>query len=187
MKDGSLARVTGCSAWGGHDTWYRLCAEKGNMQPDRDDSLKVRIQYDSWNTPEGEETLYYADAKWFEEDAKNKEIIKAGHGGGDWWVAEEFARYVLEDKEPFFNVYRSVSMSAAAILALRSSLNNGVEYKIPDFTKEEERIKWENDTESPFPDENGKATMPCCSHPDFHRSEEDYANAEKDWREMGLI
>lgn len=46
---------------------------------------------------------------------------------------------------------------------------------------------WENDTESPFPDENGNATMPCCSHPDFMPGEEDYANAEKEWREAGLI
>lgn len=186
MKDGSLARVTGCSAWGGHGTWYRVCAEKGNMQCVRD-SDDVRIQYDSWNTPEGEETCYTEEAKWFDDDEKNAKIREAGHGGGDWWVAEEFTKYILEDKEPFFNVYRSVAMSAAAILALRSSYNNGVEYKIPDFTKEEDRKKWENDTDSPFPDENGNATMPCCSHPDYRPTEEDYANAEMDWKNKGLI
>ena len=77
-------------------------------------------------------------------------------------------------------------MSAAAILALRSSYNGGCEYKIPDFTDEEERKLWENDTASPFPDEDGNADMPCCSHPDYEPTAEDYANAEREWKEAGL-
>ena len=83
----------------------------------------------------------------------------------------------MEDEEPFFNVYRSVAMSAVGILALRSSQNGGAEYKIPDFSNEEERKLYENDNLSPFPDENGNATMPCCSHPDYCPTEEDYAEA----------
>ena len=78
-------------------------------------------------------------------------------------------------------------MSATAILALRSSQNGGIEYRIPDFTNEEERKLWENDNESPFPDENGNAAMACCSHPDYMPTEEDFAQAEKEWKEAGLI
>jgi len=186
MEDGSLARVTGCAAWGGHGNWYRICGEKGSMENVRGTLGQVRIQYNGWNVPEGESEVQVVDARWYEDEEMNQLSRGAGHGGGDYWVAYHFRKYIMEDEEPFFTVYRSVSMSAAAILALRSSYNGGCEYKIPDFSNEEERKKWENDTESPFPDENGNADMPCCSHPDYEPTAEDYANAEREWREAGL-
>ena len=55
-------------------------------------------------------------------------------------------------------------MSAVAILGWRSSLHNGAEYKIPDFSKEEDRKLYENDNLSPFPDENGVANYPCTKY-----------------------
>ncbi len=187
MKDGSLARLAGYSGWGGHGNWYRICGENGQMENIRGTLDQVRVQYNGWQVPEGENEVAIHSVKWFDDEKMNSLAANAGHGGGDYWTAYYFTKYVNEDVEPFFNVYRSVSMSAAAILALRSSLNSGVEYKIPDFRNEEERKVWENDNDSPFPDENGNATMPCCSHPDFKPSEEDYAAAERDWREAGLI
>ncbi|MBQ2749848.1 MAG: Gfo/Idh/MocA family oxidoreductase [Clostridia bacterium] len=187
MEDGSLARVTGCAAWGGHGNWYRICGEKGSMENIRGTLEEVRVQYNPWNVPEGETEVAIHPARWYEDEEMNKMPGDAGHGGGDFWVAYHFMKYVTEGVEPFFNVYRSVSMSATAVLALRSSQEGGKEYRIPDFTREEERKVWENDNESPFPDENGNAALPCCSHPDFMPGEEDYRNAEKDWREAGLI
>lgn len=187
MQDGSLARVTGCAAWGGHGNWYRICAEKGNMENVRGTLEEVRIQYNGWNVPEGEQEVTIVPARWYEDEEMNAMPGNAGHGGGDFWVAYHFCKYILEDEKPFFDVYRSVSMSATAILALRSSQNGGVEYQIPDFTNEEERKKWENDNDSPFPDENGNATMPCCSHPDYHPTEDDIAKATAEWKEAGLL
>jgi hypothetical protein len=187
MKDGSLARVTGCAAWGGHGNWYRICAEKGSMENVRGSLGEVRVQYNSWNVPEGESEVSTVAARWYEDDERNNMPGSAGHGGGDFWVAYHFMKYVNEDIVPFFDVYRSVAMSATAILALRSSQNGGVEYKIPDFRREEERVLWENDHDSPFPDENGNASMPCCSRPDYMPTDEDFANAEREWREAGLV
>ena len=186
MEDGSLARVTGCAAWGGHGNWYRICGEKGNMENVRGSLEQVRVQYNSWNIPEGEEEVSTRDAKWYDNEQLNELAAKTGHGGGDYWVCYHFVKYLTEDVEPFFNVYRSVSLSAAAIMALRSSQNGGTEYIIPDFTNEEERKQWENDHESPFPDENGQTTMPCCSHPDYMPTDEDFAHAEEEWQEAGL-
>ena len=187
MEDGSLARVTGCAAWGGHGNWYRICAEKGNMENVRGTLEQVRVQYNSWQIPEGEQEVGTYPARWYEEEELNSLPGNAGHGGGDYWVAYHFTKYVNEDIEPFFNVYRSVAMSATAVLALRSSLEGGKEFKIPDFTKEEERVLWENDHDSPFPDKNGYSAFPCCSHPDYMPTDEDFANAEREWREAGLI
>lgn len=185
MDNGSLARVTGCAGWGGHGNWYRICGEKGNVQNVPGYLEKVRLQYNSWQKPEGEEECRIYDSKWYDDDKLNAMAAKATHGGGDFWVVYHFIKYLSDDVEPFFNVYRSVAMSAVAICALRSSQNGGAEYKIPDFTNEEERKAYENDTASPFPDENGIATMECSSRP-FEPSAEDLANAEKDWRELGL-
>ena len=45
--------------------------------------------------------------------------------------------------------------------------------EIPDFHKEEDRVKYENDILSPFPSADGGApTLPACSHPDFRPSED---------------
>jgi hypothetical protein len=55
-------------------------------------------------------------------------------------------------------------MSAVAMLGWRSSLHNAAEYKIPDFSNEEERKAYENDNLSPFPDENGVTNYPCTKY-----------------------
>lgn len=187
MNDGSLARVTGCAAWGGHGNWYRICGEKGSMENVRGDLGRVRVQYNGWNVPEGEEEVRTIDAKWYEDDALNRLAEDAGHAGGDYWVAYHFAKVLRGEEEPMFDIYRAVSMSATAVLALRSSQNGGREYRIPDFRREEDRVQVENDTASPFPDAEGKTTMPCCSHPGYHPSAEDIENAEREWKEANLI
>lgn len=187
MQDGSLARVTGCAAWGGHGNWYRICGEKGNVQNVPGTLEEIRLQYNAWQIPEGRQEVQTLPARWYEDDAMNALPGEAGHGGGDYWVAYEFIRYIRDGVEPFFDVYRSVSMSATAILALRSSMKDGASYTVPDFRREEERRLWEDDHASPFPDETGKASMPCCSHPDYEPSPEDLAAAEAEWRAAGLI
>lgn len=187
LEDGTLARVTGCAAWGGHGNWYRICSEKGQMENVRGSLDQIRVQYNSWHIPEGEEEVSIRPAHWHEDEEMNSLANNAGHGGGDFWVAYYFAKYVNEGVEPPFDVYRSVAMSATAILALRSSMNGGAEYQIPDFRKEEERKLWENDHDSPFPDASGNVTMPCCSKPDYTPTEEDFANAEREWKEAGFV
>ena len=69
------------------------------------------------------------------------------------------------NNEPFFNVYRSVAMSAAAILGWKSCLNHGENFRIPDFRNEEDLKAVENDDLTPFPDENGEgATLPPSTY-----------------------
>ena len=64
-------------------------------------------------------------------------------------------------------------MASVAILSHRSVMEGGKPYDIPDFHREEDLKKYENDTVSPFPDAvTGKASYPCCSHPDYRPSEE---------------
>ena len=53
-------------------------------------------------------------------------------------------------------------------------------YDIPDFRREEDRVKWENDHISPFPNERGEADIPCSSIP-HTPTEEDLAHARAYW------
>ena len=59
---------------------------------------------------------------------------------------------------------------------------NGKTFDIPDFRNEEERARWENDELSPFPDENGKVSLPCASEP-YEPSAQDIEAAERDWKQ----
>ena len=86
-------------------------------------------------------------------DSYTEEQMRIGHGGVDFWMLRNFIEYLKGKYEPFFNVYRATALSAAAILAWRSVLNGGAYYDIPDFSKEEERCKHENDLLSPFASE----------------------------------
>ena len=104
-------------------------------------------------------------------------IKKAGHGGGDFFVVRGFLDCIRENKQHPFDVYFATRMSAVAIMAYRSMMQRGVPYDIPDFRKEEDRVKYENDNESPFWHSDGTApTMPCCSHTDFAPSEQQKEN-----------
>ena len=60
-------------------------------------------------------------------------------------------------------------MASVAILAHRSTLEGGKPYDIPDFHKEEDRKKFENDTLSPFWGTDGTApTIPASVMPEYH-------------------
>ena len=86
-----------------------------------------------------------------------------GHVGGDFWMIYNFLDYIRNDKEPFFNVYRGVAMSAVGILGWRSCMEDGKTFRIPDFRVKSDRDAVRNDDLTPFPDEKGHVTLPCAS------------------------
>jgi hypothetical protein len=65
-------------------------------------------------------------------------------------------------------------------------LENGVPYDIPDFRKEEDRVKYENDTLSPFYGTDGtEPTIALTAHPDYWLSAEGRAEYDR-WAEEFL-
>ena len=133
------------------------------------------LNYSDWEVPEGEHRSSIYEPSW--NDPDEKLITQTGHGGADFLVIREFFDCIRENKKPFFDVYCSTTMASVAILAHRSVLERGTPYDIPDFRKEEDRVKWENDRLSPFYGADGsEPTLPCCSHPDYEPSEEDVKN-----------
>lgn len=170
--DGSVFRVTGCSAFGGKHNSFRVCGTKGQIENLRGMEPQVMLRYNPWNVPEGEEVQKLYTPEW---NDKDEEIIKkSGHGGGDYLTARIFVNCIKEGRQPPhpYDIYSATAMSSVAILGHRSVLEGGKVYDIPDFRKEEDRKLYENDYLTPFWGVDGSApTLPCCSNPDYKPTE----------------
>lgn len=59
----------------------------------------------------------------------------AGHGGGDFFVIDEFVEAILRNRPPAINVYDAVTWSCVFPLSMQSVANMGKTVKFPDFTK----------------------------------------------------
>ena len=184
--DKSVFRVTGCAAFGAHENSYRICGELGQIENIRGSGNRVMLNYNKWNVPEGLEEHNYYKPEFPEEDKPFLE--KAGHGGSDFYVFREFISCIKENRRPEFDEYFSTTMASVAILAHRSILNGNMPYDVPDFRKEEDRVKFENDTLTPFHGKNGEApTLPSCSDVNYVPSEAKkaaYENALKEYTEV---
>ena len=176
--DESVYRVTGCAAFGAHDNSYRICGVKGQIENVRGGGGKVMLRYNSWDVPEGmQEDNYYMPQL---NDADKELIEKAGHGGGDFYVIREFFDCIREGRKPEFDVYFATTLASVGILAHRSLLEKGAPYDIPDFHKEEDRKKYENDYLTPFYGSDGsEPTLPCCSKPDYLPAPEEVEKYQK--------
>jgi hypothetical protein len=152
--DDSVFTVTGCAAFAAHGNTYRFCGEYGQVQNVLDSEKRVLLRYNKWDLPEGEEET----RRFYVPDIKDKDdalIEKAGHGGGDFFIVREFFNSIRENKKPLFDEYFATSMASVAILGHRSALEYGKPYDIPDFRKEEDRVKYENDFLTPCYDSKG--------------------------------
>lgn len=168
--DRSVFRITGCASFGAHENSYRICGELGQIENIRGSGNKVMLNYNKWNVPEGLEEHNYYMPEFPDEDKPLLE--KAGHGGSDFYVFREFVSCIRENRRPEFDEYFATTMASVAILAHRSILEGNRAFDVPDFRREEDRVKYENDTLSPFYGKNGEApTVPCCSDPDYKPSD----------------
>ena len=178
--DGSIFRITGCAAFGGHHNSYRICGTEGQIENLRGMGNKVMLRYNGWSKPEDMDEVNLYEPKWNDRD---EEIIKtSGHGGGDYLTCRMFLDCIKKGKQPEhpFDIHSAVNMSSVAILAHRSMLEGGKPYDIPDFTKEEDCKLYENDRLSPFYSTDGsKPTIPCCSQTDFKPTEKQVQNYKK--------
>lgn len=162
MSNGAVFRTNGTAHIATHGNWFRISGTKGAIETVRGKQNSVRLCYNDWCIPEGAEEERIYEPVW-EKDAEKAE--QARHGGGDYWIVKHFVDCVLAGKaDPTLDVYSAVDMAAVGIFSWRSALNGSKEMKIPNFRLERVRKKWENDTLSPFPDENGSASLPNCIH-----------------------
>lgn len=169
--DDSVFRVTGHSRFGFTECSYRLACLNGQIENIRGQKNMIMLNYNDWTLPEGMEVSNCYQAEYEPEFAEVAK--KAGHGGSDFFMFRDFFTCIRENKKPFLDAYVATSMSAVAIMGHRSLLKFGEPYDVPDFRKEEDRKKYENDTDTPFFGSKGSApTIPCSSRPEYRPTEE---------------
>jgi predicted dehydrogenase len=170
--DGSVFRITGCAAFGGHHNSYRVCGTKGQIENLRGMGDQVMLRYNNWEIPEGAQRKELYTPQW--NDADEDLIVKSGHGGGDYLTVRTFIDCIKRGEQPEhpFDIYSAVAMSSVAILGHRSVLDGGAPYDIPDFKNEADCKKYENDRLTPFYINGNPPSIPCCSKTDYAPSEE---------------
>ena len=185
-KGGSVFRIFGTFT-PGHSIWYRLHGTRGSMENVRSEGYwgngQVRIVHEPFDLKSGEsrEKSYKPEFPgWAKELAE-----KADHGGGDFFTNHIFAQAIRTGKQPFMNVYRSVAQSAVAIQGWRSCLDNGNYYPIPDFSKESERKKYENDNWSPFKEDKKNGLPPSSIEGDMEWTPAMRKKAKEIWKKTG--
>ena len=176
--DDSVFKITGHSSMGFEDNSYRFCGQNGMVENVRGSGGKIALNYNEWQVPEGLEACSFYQPQINDKDEAL--IKKAGHNGGDFFVARIFIDCVRNNQKPKMDEYFAPTIASVGILGHRSLLDGGMPYDIPDFRKEEDRIKYEDDHLSPFYHDDGREpTIPCCSHTDFRANEEAVARFKK--------
>lgn len=177
-SDGSVFKVTGCSAFGAHGNSYRFCGTNGQIENLRGMGDTLMLRYNAWQVPEEMKEVNCYVPDWNEDD--RDDAAHAGHGGGDYFVIRHFFDCIRNDTAPCFDYRFATCLSAVAILAHRSILHGCQPFDIPDFDKDEDCKKYENDTLSPFCYSDGTMpTIPCCSVVDYAPTEEQTAAFNK--------
>lgn len=172
--DGSVFRVTGWAQFGAEGNSYRICGTLGQIENIRGEDGRIMLRYNDYAVPEGMSKVNSYLPEWQTNDGGLADM--AGHGGGDYFVVKEFFESIREKKQPIFDVYFGVTLSAVAILAHRSALEYGMPYDVPDFHLEADRVKYENDFDTPMYSSDGKApTMPNTELAEYLPTEESMA------------
>ncbi|MFH1007039.1 MAG: Gfo/Idh/MocA family oxidoreductase [Candidatus Latescibacterota bacterium] len=185
MDNGAVFRIFGLLL-PGHSNWYRIHGDRGAMEITRGPGYfgpgQVRIWHEEWNIKPGElrERTYLPD--W----PKHGNLARqTGHGGGDFWPNFEFANAIRAKKPPFLDVYRGVTMSSVGILAWKSALADGTPFAVPDFSKEADRVKYQDDNWSPFPShaKQGYKSLPPNILGNANATKAGMAAAKRIWKE----
>lgn len=62
-----------------------------------------------------------------------EEALKAGHGGGDYWIVRDWIDAIETGAPPPINVYHGLEWTAAGLCSQLSIDNGGVPIRVPDF------------------------------------------------------
>jgi len=186
MNNGSVFRLFGGGV-AGHSIWYRVHGTRGAMETTRGPGYwgpqQVRVWHEEWDLKPGEVTEKVYVPEWPE---YGKLAEKAGHGGGDFWVLYYFGEAIRKGEQPYFDVYRGVTMSTVGILGWRSCLENGKPFEIPDFRNEEIRKKFEDDNWTVLPQSDiGKKIPSNIFGSNYTTTEKAINYARKIWKSIG--
>lgn len=179
MDNGAVVRLVQVYLRG-HGVWVRLHGSRGAMENLRwGDRSMLRVRREQYHEERQhpEEVIYRPDFPDFHEQA-----MRAGHGGGDFFMNYHFAEAIRRKEPPFLDVYRGVTMSIIGPLAYRSALSDSNTIDVPDFRREEDREAYEDDDWRPDPREGDPwPSIEGRKEP----TEEQIAFSRQVWRERG--
>jgi predicted dehydrogenase len=167
----------------GHGNWVRIHGNKGMMENMRwGNQQMLRVRREPFEKPDGSpvEEVYLPDFPEFQEEA-----LKAGHGGGDFFMNYHFAQAIRTGKTPYLDVYRGVTMSAIGALAYKSALADSAPFDVPDFRDPLARQAYAGDHWSPNPADAGPGQPLPSILGNIEPSPAGYAYAREVWAEMG--
>ncbi|NLE44980.1 MAG: Gfo/Idh/MocA family oxidoreductase [Chloroflexi bacterium] len=182
MDNGAVVKLLKGSLRG-HGVWVRVHGNKGLMENLRfGDTHMVRVRREPFDKDTGEpvERVYLPD---FPEH--HAEAMKAGHGGGDFFMNYHFAEAIRRNEQPFLDVYRGVAMSIIGVLAYRSALDDSAPVVVPDFRDIEVRRQYADDHWSPAPWDRGPGQPWPSILGDMRPSNRGIEFASKIWRDSG--
>lgn len=148
MDNGALVKLLQYDLRG-EGNWVRIHGNKGLMENMRTGNVnQVRLRREPFEKPKGvpTETVYQPDFPMH-----HKEATQSSHGGSDFFMNYYFAEAVRSRTQPYFNVYRGVTMAMVGILAYRSALNGSLAIALPNLADEADRRRYENDHWTPDP------------------------------------
>lgn len=64
---------------------------------------------------------------------QSSEALGAGHGGGDYWVVQDFVRACLGEEEPLIDVFDGLNWTAVGLCSTESLRGGGIPVRVPDF------------------------------------------------------
>jgi hypothetical protein len=182
MDNGAVAKLLKGSLRG-HGVWVRIHGNLGLMENLRcADRRMLRVRREPFDKDLGEpvERIYQPD---FPEH--QAEAIRAGHGGGDFFMNYHFARAIRTGEQPFLDVYRGVAMSIVGVLAYRSALNDSTPIEVPDFRDPAVRKQYADDEWSPDPRDRRPGQPWPSVLGDIRPTEEGISFARSIWQERG--
>lgn len=160
MDNGAVFNTTGCSAYAPTSKWYRLACEKETLETVRYDSKEEKLLVARSETDQVVTLPTVQEAGLHRDDICLSNVSEAGHGGIDFYTTYHFIKYMLGEEEVYFDVYRSVAVSAVAILGWYSALSGSIEMEIPDFRDKAQRDAVRGDYRKPFARSVSDVNMP---------------------------
>jgi predicted dehydrogenase len=167
----------------GEGIWVRIHGSRGQIENLRhDDRSMVRLRIERYHeAPARPVDRIYAPR--FPE--RHQRALKAGHGGGDFFVNYHFARAIRSGEQPYLDVYRGVAMSIVGILAYRSALQDSGALEVPDFRKRSARRQYADDHWSPDPAQRRPGQPAPSMFGDIKPARQALTYARRIWKSVG--
>lgn len=105
---------------------------KGRMPGDTD-RVSLKSNMTEKGSMDWEELMNYKDLLPDRYKSAAEAQIKSGHGGGDFFIVEDFINAIRSGIQPDLNVYKACEWTAAGLLSSLSVTNNGRAMQLPNF------------------------------------------------------